>query len=451
MTILPAGATKPIPVPFVQGWTALLPDDLPNGPAVLTVTAVGQTFGPLSLTIVPSSFGLFTQDSGSGPVLAQNSLTHPAKPGDYLTLWGTGLGSAPQDQVEVLLGGHPARVTYAGPAPGYAGTDQINFQVPNDAAIPFGCYVAISVVAAGVGSNTGTLSTSADGSPCQSPLGFTVTQLAQLDAGQFLSVGQVNLYDMVGPPESQSSTAAGFTRMESADAAFLSVNAAGAGLLVDPLEADDAYYVCYSVAAGGVGFLLRTGSIGEGAVLSLSNGSKSVSLTSDVEIADPPSVTTPDAVGAPFFAEGNWTVGITGGDGLKPATGELAIPQPLQITNDTALPTVDRSRDLTVTWNGGDYTAAYTASLQLNAASVVVICRAPANAGTITMPAALLQTLTAEAGSLELLLTARTGHIASFPVPLIGGGTMPDPHIGGGTMPVLLQYYPSEVLPVAIR
>jgi hypothetical protein len=89
--------------------------------------------------------------------------------------------------------------------------------------------------------------------------------------------------------------------------------------------------------------------------------------------------------------------------------------------------------------------------LQLNAASVVVICRAPANAGTITMPAALLQTLTAEAGSLELLLTARTGHIASFPVPLIGGGTMPDPHIGGGTMPVLLQYYPSEVLPVAIR
>ena len=50
MTILPAGATKP--VPFVQGFIALLPDT----------------------------------------PLAQNNLTRPAKPADYLTLFKQALG-----------------------------------------------------------------------------------------------------------------------------------------------------------------------------------------------------------------------------------------------------------------------------------------------------------------------------------------------------------------------
>ena len=34
--------------------------------------------------VVPTSFGLFTQSGDSGPVLAANSLTKPAKPGDYV-------------------------------------------------------------------------------------------------------------------------------------------------------------------------------------------------------------------------------------------------------------------------------------------------------------------------------------------------------------------------------
>lgn len=78
------------------------------------------------ISIVSTNFGLFplstayvVQEMGSDQVQGPNQLTHPAQPGDTVTLWGTGLGSA--TQVTVLLGGKAITASSAGPAPGKPG------------------------------------------------------------------------------------------------------------------------------------------------------------------------------------------------------------------------------------------------------------------------------------------------------------------------------------------
>jgi uncharacterized protein (TIGR03437 family) len=116
-------------------------------------------------------FGLFAMNGkGRGPLVAQNFTgaadpqqryrlnrpDEPAEPGQIMVLWGTGLG--PTDppvqagqpvpgqalaihQPEVWVGGFQAQVQYAGRAPGFAGLDQIQFVMPEDA--PAGCAVPI--------------------------------------------------------------------------------------------------------------------------------------------------------------------------------------------------------------------------------------------------------------------------------------------------------------------
>src|SRR5579884_3337251 len=91
------------------GWesalTAILPYDVPTGNATIAVTYQGQTSPAASVTVVQSSFGIFTvNQGGSGPAIVTDS-SHTSAPykvlspinvassGDNLTVWGTGLGA----------------------------------------------------------------------------------------------------------------------------------------------------------------------------------------------------------------------------------------------------------------------------------------------------------------------------------------------------------------------
>jgi uncharacterized protein (TIGR03437 family) len=100
---------------------ALLPDNV-FGLAKLTVSndRGSETVNILIEDAVPA---VFTMDgSGTGAAAA-------IRTGNFVSLYLTGLGKSTAAPT-VTLNGIPALVTYAGPAPGFPGLDQINIQLP---------------------------------------------------------------------------------------------------------------------------------------------------------------------------------------------------------------------------------------------------------------------------------------------------------------------------------
>ena len=136
----------------------LVPPNLTPGPVSVYVDVDGW-YGPIiQLTLGAAAPGLFQLDAqnavatlADGSVLTPSS---PAKPGDIVILWATGLGqtTAPEEDLplqvptaawplvaslSVLLDGvavDPSGIAYAGQAPGFAGLYQINFALPESTA-----------------------------------------------------------------------------------------------------------------------------------------------------------------------------------------------------------------------------------------------------------------------------------------------------------------------------
>jgi uncharacterized protein (TIGR03437 family) len=132
----------------------LVPPNLRPGPVSVYVDVDGW-YGPIiQLTLGAAAPGLFQLDAqnaiatfADGSVLTPSS---PAKPGDTVVLWATGLGqtTAPEEDlplqvptaawplvasISVLLDGaavDPSAIYYAGQAPGFAGLYQINLTLP---------------------------------------------------------------------------------------------------------------------------------------------------------------------------------------------------------------------------------------------------------------------------------------------------------------------------------
>lgn len=140
------------------------------GPGQVNVLLPPEAEGLLELTLEsalgrhsvnvlfePAAPAIFTLDgSGAGAAAALDAESFalianetPIANGRYTALYVTGIGDA---QVEVLLGGRPQTVLYAGPAPGFPGLQQINFRVQADPGL-----LELRVRAGGRISNTATL------------------------------------------------------------------------------------------------------------------------------------------------------------------------------------------------------------------------------------------------------------------------------------------------------
>jgi len=101
----------------------LLPENI-TGLAKLTVSNI-QGKATVNVMIEDAVPALFTMDgSGRGAAAA-------IRVGNYVELFLTGLGLGGAVPT-VLLNDVPVRVTYAGPAPGFEGLDQINVELPPD-------------------------------------------------------------------------------------------------------------------------------------------------------------------------------------------------------------------------------------------------------------------------------------------------------------------------------
>lgn len=145
-----------------------LPSTLTTGEKKLTVTNSAGTSAAYTITVNSTQPGLYapsllnvsgTQFAGAiltdGATFAlpvgavQGASTRPAKPGEFLTLYGVGFGpvtpafgagqvvdaaNSTEYPLEVYVGGTRAAVTYSGLAPNAVGVYQINVVVPTVAA-----------------------------------------------------------------------------------------------------------------------------------------------------------------------------------------------------------------------------------------------------------------------------------------------------------------------------
>jgi uncharacterized protein (TIGR03437 family) len=169
---------------------AILPSTVPPGAAQVTVTVNGEASPPAPVTIVPSAPGMFfsrvagvdfavAQNVASATDYPVNQAASPARPGQIVLLWGTGLGAiagadntapgAAGDMtalpVAITAGGLPAQRFYAGRQSQFAGADNVYLTVP--AGVPFGCQVPVAITAAGVAANTVNIAITADGAACR--------------------------------------------------------------------------------------------------------------------------------------------------------------------------------------------------------------------------------------------------------------------------------------------
>ncbi len=171
---------------------ALLPSGVPVGSTKVVVNYGGQSSSAADIVVAATSLGIFYQSAnGANLAIAQNvaSATDyplnlpsvPAKPGQIVILWGTGLGAvaggddvAPGTSavdmasvpVTITVGGVTAQRVYAGRQPSTAGVDNIYFTIPQ-AGVTFGCQVPLVVTAGGVAANTTVIAITSDGTACK--------------------------------------------------------------------------------------------------------------------------------------------------------------------------------------------------------------------------------------------------------------------------------------------
>jgi uncharacterized protein (TIGR03437 family) len=142
-----------------------------RGSTDISLTSGGAVAASTTSWVAPASPGIFTLgQSGKGAALAfhqdntVNSPLNPAAKGSVIFFYATGAGQmlpsppdgtispllppfrTPQLPVTATIGGTPARVIYAGSAPGYVeGLLQVNVEIPPDA--PTGAAVPLIVMA----------------------------------------------------------------------------------------------------------------------------------------------------------------------------------------------------------------------------------------------------------------------------------------------------------------
>jgi len=137
-----------------------IPVDLTGSSASIEVTVGDKTSATQNISIAPAAPGLFSTDQsghGQGAILIANTNTlvaptgsiagrdsRPAKPGEFITIFCTGLGALTPalatgekgtnnttvDKPSVTIDGNPATLEFSGIAPGFVGLDQVNVQVP---------------------------------------------------------------------------------------------------------------------------------------------------------------------------------------------------------------------------------------------------------------------------------------------------------------------------------
>ncbi len=389
--------TAPLVYVSAAQLAAVLPSNAPLGRAQLTVSAGGQTSAPAAVDIVQRNFGIFTlSQTGVGPAVIQNfesatnqpvnTLLTPARPGQIVTLWGTGLGPVegpeaarplPGDldmPLMVRVGFQPAKVIYKGRSGCCPGVDQIVFEVPPGIE---GCYAPVVVVAGemnrqpvllpaeGTVSNSGTLAIATNG-PCRDATGLTGAELDRLSASGVLRTATIQV---------ESKTASGTASVE---ASFARLDAATVLRSLNIFGLPPAG-TCIEINGAAIGAQPTIASPLDAGALTLGGpgGSMAVGRKAPGYYADSLTQTLPS---------GSYTLDNgSGTSDVGPFRATFSMPVPIVWTNKSSV--LGRS-DHTFRWTGGDPEGLVAiADILTNSVAVFgSICVERASAGQLTIP-----------------------------------------------------------------
>jgi uncharacterized protein (TIGR03437 family) len=387
---------------------AILPSATPVGTGTLTLAYQGGS-GTSAIRVLAAGFGTLTlNEGGTGPAVVTDPSYNPitminaAHAGDTLILWGTGLGPVTGDEtqppaqvdlgtgVQVLVGNHPATVTYGGRGSS-PGLDQVNFVVPAGVT---GCKTSVAVLVKGVTGNvTSTAIAPAGQTTCGDKNGvLTANNLQTAITNGALNVGAVAVTRfgsdndelaagfITYPLNSLIRSYGGSIGPSIGSCLSYEVSAANTPVVItDPIEKQ-----LTRLDAGQQ--LILTGPNGPKAIGEASTGLYSGTLGTQSGI---------------YIEPGNYEVeNATGGANVPSFTWTLTLPSAVIPTN---IPTsFSRAQDLTLTWSGGSafpivsiflFAGVPVTSSQLSFAELV--CNAAGSAGQFTIPAAVLNLLPA--------------------------------------------------------
>ena len=390
---------------------AILPSNTPVGIGLLSVTYQGRTGEPGAFRILRSAPGLLTlTETGTGPALAQNvnsaadqprnGVTHAAHPGQTVTLWATGLGpitgsdsSVPTTQdlnlnLQVLVGGVPATVTYKGRSGCCAGVDQIVIQIPRGAE---GCYVPVYVRIGDVLSNFASLSIASSGDVCTDVNGLSGTDLEKLQAGGTIATGMLSLATTKDCDDYYYCYGLANTYRERGSAYFSRVNLQTASGQTNPgLPPIGSCRVTPPPAFAPGGPIPQPIPLDAGPVLNVGGpkGAKQISLVS------PGNYSQTFSTGAKqieFLEPGDYVIDNgAGGADIGPFRAALSVAKPFT-------PTIQRSASsVKVSWTGGSPTGIVTidgSASTLTGVGARFTCTERVAAGQFTIPAEVFLTI----------------------------------------------------------
>ncbi len=417
---------------------AMLPSSTPAGDYDVKVTYSGQTSAASRVKVVERNFGYATQaQNGQGPAQATqgdgslNRFTsgtlgtwkmHPAKPGDTVVLWGTGLGAdqgsdldgTPSGdmtsvaQVKVTVGGIDVTPAYAGRSGGSPGLDQVNFTVP--ANVTTGCSVSLQVTAGGRTSNLGSIAVAEAGKDaCTHPV-LSQDQLAKLDQGGSVAVGYLGLSKIASkltiPPlgsiESTSESVSGsFSKygVDTVGSANFSLVQIGQCFVLKRTGTTDQVTqgIISSPLDAGAQLTLNGPNASNKAVPRDKNNYYSLTLYSSGFMGI-------GGTGSPTLTQGNYTIAGPGGADVGAFTANVDFPGTFTWANrDSIADPIPRSSGLTINWTGGGSGLVTIAGTAMKAVggttqnpvvdATLFTCVAPASAGNFTVPTSVLQQL----------------------------------------------------------
>jgi len=410
VTVTVNGTTLTAPMIYTLSTqvAAILPSAIPLGTGTLTVKYNGAS-GSTPITVVPSNFGMSTvNQTGTGPVVVtflDYSLvtsSSSAKPGDVLTLWGTGLGATTGSDatlpvqtdlgtpIQIFVGGVQANILYRGRSAS-PGLDQINFVVPQGVS---GCAVSLGALTNGtIVSNYTSIAVAATGGACSYP-GASTSTFTSVPSQSSVRLGYLDLEwnDNVGGIADNDVITAGAAFLNFTQSQFASFSSGLSGLGGTGLSPGQC-----TVSYTNLNQTLNATYLNAGASVVLTSPSGSTTTLSALPNG---------GYGATLTTEpaGSYTLSGNGGADVGAFTAGFSLAQPITWTNPASVGTINRSQPLTITWTGGDANAYADIAVGSSGPGydVSLDCSATASLGQFTIPPALLLALPPGHGDLTV-------------------------------------------------